>query len=190
MSNDNQLVVKKVLHAVGGNSKVLGYGDHSNKINIDIFIGENRPSEGMTTYSTIGLSEYSVGLVLEDQKEVRVELIGACASSTELFADIMSNCAYQIINDPDFCGPGTICRNAISEYYKNIEMKHVLFTTPFLWNSLQSIETPNKYVSWLTLVPVSDRELDIVQAYGSYMLEEMLQQQKIDIFDLNRKSVM
>lgn len=69
-------------------------------------------------------------------------------------------------------------------------MKHILLTTPFLWENLINIETDQKVVTWLSLVPISEAELEYLDDNGSDALESLFEENSIDIFDIYRESVL
>lgn len=186
--NNDKLVAQRILQAVGGNPKVVEYRDRNENSAIDIFIGTDRPYEEITTYSTIGLSNYGIGLK-SPNKEIRVEFVGGCESTYEKFGNVLSSCAFNIINDQFSCKPGTTYPNIISEYYEETSMKHVLFTNPFLWDELGYIDTENVHITWLMLVPISDKEFEFVRNNSAEELEDLFEKNEIDIFDLNRDSV-
>ena len=51
----NKKEIFKIIHeAVKLTPKVISYSDETESHKIDIYIGENRPDVGLTTYSTIG----------------------------------------------------------------------------------------------------------------------------------------
>lgn len=116
MSKDNQQVAKHIFENVGGKPKVIKYKDSNETSSIDIFMSEDKPQEGVTTYATIGLSESSIGLVLGNDKELRAEFIVTCGSNFDKFPNIISSCAFNIINDNFLCRPGTVYPNIVTEY--------------------------------------------------------------------------
>ncbi|MBC6310978.1 suppressor of fused domain protein [Listeria sp. FSL L7-1582] len=187
---DNQQVAKHIFENVGGKSQVIQYKDSNETSSIDIFMSEDKPQDGVTTYATISLSESSIGLVLGNDKELRAEFIGACGSNFDKFPNIISSCAFNIINDNFLCRPGTVYSNVVTEYYDDSEMKHILLTTPFLWEGLINIETEQKVVTWLSLVPISEAELEYLNDNGSDALESLFEEKDIDIFDIYRESVL
>src|SRR5699024_7697704 len=73
------------------------YWDDKNISNIDILVATDRPGDGITSYSTIGLSDYSIGYSV-DEKPLRVEIVGSSATIFEYFPNILSTCAFNIIN--------------------------------------------------------------------------------------------
>ncbi|MBC1458179.1 suppressor of fused domain protein [Listeria newyorkensis] len=187
---DNQQVAKHIFENVGGKPKVIKYKDSNETSAIDIFMSEDKPQDGVTTYATIGLSESSIGLVLGNDKELRAEFIGTCGSNFDKFPNIISSCAFNVINDNFLCRPGTVYPNVIAEYYADSEMKHILLTTPFLWENLINIETEQKVITWLSLIPISELELEYLNDNGSDALESLFEEKEIDIFDMYRESVL
>ncbi|PZL73779.1 hypothetical protein CI088_07955 [Enterococcus plantarum] len=186
--NNDKLIAQRILQAVGGNPKVVEYRDKNENSTVGIFIGANRPYDDVTTYSTIGLSNYGIGLKYQN-KEIRVEFVGGSESKYKKFGNILSSCAFNIINDKFSCKPGTVYPNTVSEYYEEISVKHVLFTDPFLWDGLEYIDTENVHITWLMLIPISDKEFKFIRNNSVEELEDLFKKNEIDIFDLNRDSV-
>ena len=187
---DNRRIANTLLEIIGGKPKVVEYWDNGEKSKIDIFIGVDRPHGGISSFSTIGLSGYPIDLKTGDNKALRVEFIGACESSSDKFANIISSCAFNIINDKYSCNPGTVYPNVISEYYPDAEMKHIFFTSPFLWDNIHSLEFDDKIVTWLMAIPISDNEFDFLKSNDSDSLESLFEKNGIDVFDINRKSIL
>jgi len=185
---------KKIFHtihnAVGGKPCVIEYNDNSNVSKIEIYIGEDRPDKGVSTYATIGLSNFSIGLETEDKKNIRVEFIGACDTTADKFANIIGSCAFNIINSKFSCKPGTAYPNVIKEYYPDIDMKHIFFTMPFLWDNLHGFEMDDTFITWLMAIPISNDEFEFLAQNGVEALERLLKEKDIDVFDINRKSVL
>lgn len=186
---DNKYIAQTALGFLGGKPKVNEYWDDNRSSKIDVFIGVDRPYEGVISYSTIGLSNYSIGVNLMSNKELRVEFLGACGNKADKFANIVSTCAFNIINSKYSCKPGSVYPNVVHEYYPNSDMKHILFTTPFLWDNIHNLEFDNITVTWLMCVPISDNEFEFLKTNGSDLLEDLFEKNSIDVFDINRKSV-
>ncbi|MDT2570526.1 suppressor of fused domain protein [Enterococcus raffinosus] len=123
-------------------------------------------------------------LVVED-KELRVEFIGSCESEYKEYANILSSCAFNIINTQFSCSHGMVYSDVASEYYKETTMKHILFTDPFLWENIETLD----YVTWLMMVPISNEEFEFLKVNGSEELENLFEKININLLDLNRKSV-
>lgn len=182
-------IAQQLLNTIGGMPKVVRYYDDQDISSIDIYVGENRPTEGVNTYATIGLSDYSIGLQLSAETELRIELISACGDNYDKFSNILSSCAFNIINNQYSCRPGTVYANVVQEYYKDFNMKHILFVSPFLWENLSDIQSENNHITWLMPIPISDSEMNYLEKEGLDALEDMFEQNDIDVFDLERSSV-
>lgn len=188
--NESKTIAKMASQAFGGERKVYRYWDNDDNSSVDILSAVNRPYEGITSFSTIGLSNHSINYVVEE-KPLRIEIVGACATKTEYFPNVLSTCAFNIINSGYSCAPGTIFRGVINMYYKNSEMEHVMFAPPFLWDeSLKRIDFPNKLVVWLLAVPISEKEYLFAKENGTDQLESLFEDEQIDIFDIERGSVL
>ena len=75
-------------------------------------------------------------------------------------------------------------------YYPDSEMEHVLFTSPFLWKKLKTIDFLDKKVAWLLAVPISTKEFLFAEKEGSEALKTLFENEDIDIFDLERNSIL
>ncbi|WP_330949340.1 suppressor of fused domain protein [Virgibacillus sp. MG-45] len=189
ISNENKIIAKTALHAFGGKPSVSKYWDENNVSNIDLLTTVNRPFDGVSSYSTIGLSDHSIELTV-DETPLQIEIVGASATDYEQFPNILASCAFCIINSKFSVSHGKVFRDIIKMYYPNTEMKHVLFVSPFLWEDLKTLEFPNKKVAWLLAVPISENEYLFAQEKGTDSLEELFEQEEIDIFDLERESIL
>ena len=186
MEYNKKAIANRLLHDVGGRPNVYSFNDAKGK-EIDIFCGSDSPIEYVTSYSTIGLSSYSLNKKIGD-KFLRVEIIGATDSKNDLFPNIISDCAFKVMDKFLSCTPGTVFLNTISDYYVDSNMKHILLTYPFLWD-LRDIEFESEYITWLLAVPISDSEYSFLKKNGYKKLETLFEKNQIDIYDLNRNSV-
>lgn len=183
-------IFQAIHNAVGLTFKVFSFKDETEENNIEIYIGEDRPDLSLATYSTIGLSEYPIGVIDSNSgRQIRVEFIGMCDRKFEEFPNILASCAFNIIKDKDSCFPGMVYQNMIEEYYDGIEMRHIYFTSPSYWEYLDGFDLDGNYVTWLFAIPISDNELDYLEKYGADEFENLLEDNKTEVFDLYRKSV-
>ncbi|MFB1051817.1 suppressor of fused domain protein [Paraliobacillus sp. JSM ZJ581] len=185
----NKIIARTALEAFGGKPSVSKYWDENNVSDIDILSTIDRPYEGVTSYSTIGLSDYSIGYSV-DEKPLRVEIVGAGATMFELFPNVLSTCVFNIINTKLPIAHGEIFKGAVRMYYPDSEMEHVLFTSPFLWEKLISLDFIDKKVTWLLAVPISAKELLFAEREGTEALEDLFEEKDINIFDISRNSVL
>ena len=188
ISSENKIIARTVLEALGGKPTVSKYWDENKVSSIDLLETLNRPFDGITSYSTIGLSDYSIRYSVEE-KPLRIEIVGASASMYEFFPNILTTCAFNIINTKFSISHGKIFKDVVRMYYPDNEMEHVLFSSPFLWENINTIDFPNKKVTWLLAVPISTKELLFAEQEGTEALEELFEQKDIDIFNINRNSI-
>ena len=183
---DKKEIARKLLDNVGGTPRVYAFKDESGK-EIDIFCGDDSLIEYVSSYSTVGLSDYTLNKKIDD-KSLRAEIIGSTDSRNDLFPNIISDCAFKVMDGLSPCMPGTVFLNAIDNYYLDSNMKHMLLTIPFLWE-LHDLEFEHEYVTWLFAVPISESEYHFFVENGYQKLEMLFEKKQIDIYDLNRSPV-
>ena len=189
ISSENKVLAKKILEAVGGNPKITKYWNEDESQCVDIFSSIDHPVQGVVTFSTIGLSDYPLSFRGEEYP-VRIEIIGCGIRSNGLFPNLIVTASFHVISDSWFCSPGVIYPDIVSTYYANIDLKHLYFTTPFFWqDSLSVVDLGTKKVAFVLAMPISERERRYVVGNSPVDFEKILEQEKVDIFDLNRSSV-
>ncbi|MDF2927376.1 MAG: hypothetical protein K0R57_6290 [Paenibacillaceae bacterium] len=189
ISSENKMIAKCALQTFGGKPSVFKYWDDKNVSHVDILSSANRPYDGVASFSTIGLSDHSIDYSV-DGKPLRLEIVGACATEYEHYSNILATCAFCVINSKYSVSPGKIFRDIVKMYYPSSEMKHILFVSPFLWEDLQPVDLLNKKVAWLLAVPISENECSFTQEKGTEALEDLFEQKEIDIFNIERKSIL
>lgn len=154
---------------------------------IDIGIIKESKYKDLKIIISIGLN--SLDLHLEkDGKKVCVELIASSMNDENDFLEhILSTTAFEIM-DSKKCRYGSIFENIILMYNSNLEMKHVLLLSPAIFDEFKSIETDDKIVAWLYIVPISDNERDYIYENGIDSFDSLLEQKNVDVLDYNRKS--
>jgi hypothetical protein len=183
-------IAKHIIDVVGGVAQISRYYDKKEIAFIDIVAIKDTPEEGVMFYSTLGVSDHSIGL-LSDNLPLRVELIFTIDEKQELVENMLASSAFCIINSNYKCYPGAIFKDIITSYINNIDMKHVMFVQPFLWeNDFREYKTDDRIIEWLLAVPISEREYLYAEEQGSEALEELFEKHQIDIFDLTRKSIL
>lgn len=188
-TNKNKVIAKTILEVFGGRPSVAKYWDDHQASHVDILSSINRPFEGITSYSTIGLSDYDIGYTVKVQP-LRVEIVGAHATEYDDFPNILATCAFTVINSKQSILPGEIFQGIVALYYPDSEMKHILFINPFLWKNLKSIDLEKSKVAWLLAIPISQQEYLFALDSGVEALEDLFVQEDIDIFEIERKSIL
>ncbi len=190
ISEENKLVARKLASVFGGKPTVNRYWDEAEKSFVDLVSCIDQPCDGVSSYGTIGLSDYAL---IQDGKEfpVRLEIVGAAASGNEAFPNILTTAAFYIINNEWFCCPGAILKNAVDMYDQSLHMKHLLFVSPFLWgDGFTTLECESKSVAWLLAIPISESEREYAEQKGSDELENLFEEKQIDVFDLSREAAL
>jgi hypothetical protein len=188
VSKENLAIAKMAAAAFGADFTVRAYYDVGRKNEVDILRCEDRPEKAFTSYATIGLSDhpnYRDG----EEFETRLEIVGACRSSFDRFANVLATAAFCVIKSHWFCAPGIIFPDVVAAELKGSAMKHLMFVPPFLWEEeLKTLRFPKKTVAWLLAVPVADAELRYAREHGPRKLEAVFEKRKVDVFDIDRKS--
>ena len=141
------------------------------------------------SYATVGLSEHDL---IRDGTPfaARVEIVGACGASYKDFENALATASFCVITSKWFCAPGIIFPGLLDMYDLSNTMSDVYFASPFLWDSLErSTIVDGITIAWLLAIPVSKAETSHANEYGPNALEAIFEREQIDIFDLNRASV-
>jgi hypothetical protein len=190
-SADNIKMVQFVAKAVGFEPHVYPYYDNDRSHELSILKLTDPIDPNVGIYMTIGVSDCENNVETNDGYEnIPVELFMACHKEFDKATNILATTGFYITKDKYECRPGAVFMHMVDMYYTNTAMKHIYFTTPFLWeDKLEQLELDSKEVSFLLLIPISDTELEYKQQNGDDALETLFEDNEIDIYDLNRKSV-
>jgi len=170
------------------NARVVEYLDDDESLRIPILICPDSPLENFTTYATIGLSDYPM---YQNNREFpsRLEIISVGNTGLEWFPNVVSTAAFYIMQNRWLCHPGGTLLNVLNDYALNLDLIHLYFTSPFLWQEeLKTLQLETKMVSWLLAIPITDAEYKYIKDYGNEKFEDLLEKSEIDVFDMNRHS--
>src|ERR1039458_10854842 len=84
ISAENKTIARHVAKAFGGSPRVHEYADRPERLTVGILYSRDRPRAGVTSYSTIRLSDHPMPWG-DGEFPTRLELAGACVSEAELF---------------------------------------------------------------------------------------------------------
>ena len=190
-SPDNIKMAQFVAKAIGIEPNVYPYYDDNRDNKLSILSLIDPIDRNVGVYMTIGVSDHeNLVDVPGGKQDIPVELFLACYKQFDKAPNILSTIGFYITKDKYECRPGNVFKHMIDIYYKNTDMKHVYFTEPFLWqDKLESLQLENKEVNFLLIIACSDAEVEYKLKNGNEALEQLLQDKGIDIYDLNRKSV-
>jgi len=188
ISKENKRIAKYIANAFGGSPHVTEHGHDTENITVGVLWSKNTPEMGVTSYSTVRLSDYFMKYG-EGEFNTRLEIAGCCYSGYENFSSIIASAAFCIMRTHNLCFPGFVMPNYVKEYEPDSPVPHLYFTSPFIWeNELKTLDVGTKKVSWLLAIPISDAEYDFLERYGYESFENMLEEKEVDIFELYRTS--
>jgi hypothetical protein len=192
-SEININLARAIAGAIGFNPNVYTHHDDDNLNSIDILECTDPLDKENRFFCTIGLSDIPVKILKEEQN-FGIEILIVAKEKNEFASKLLSSCSFFIGKNNWEARPGAVFNNVISLYDKNIEMKHIYFTEPFLWqDKLEQISSKieEKNILFLLAVPISDSELLYKDKNGDEKFEKLLfSTNDIDLFNFNRKSVM
>lgn len=187
ISEDNKKMLAYAEEVFGEASSIDEFWDEQEENSIDVMSVEDAPDEGIGTYITLGLSDVPTGLVVDDLP-VGVELVMAGDAGRAEIPNILVTCALNVLKDNFEIMPGVIFADVCGMYLGDSPMKHILFVQPFLWD-IETQDLDEKKVAWLQAVPISDAEMKFADEKGTEALEDLFEEKQIDVYDLDRPSV-
>lgn len=185
ISDSNRSLAKTLAKVFGGKPTVARYWDEHGRYYVDVMTCEDSLQENVISYGTLGLSDHPIR-----EEKLRVEFVAAFGVKFEEGANVLATAAFCLIRSKWQAQPGAIFPDVVGMYRKGSDMKHLLLCSPFLWDELVTQELSDKTVAWLLLVPISENELRFVEANGSSALEDLFVEKQIDVYDLDRRSVL
>ncbi|MCX2584178.1 suppressor of fused domain protein [Pedobacter sp. MR22-3] len=187
--DNNKQIAKYIAPILGINPTARRHWDEENKKSIDIFTVIDPLHTNIQFHGTLGVSEAQLKINNEIQNFSLELIIGADKEFTDT-PNILATCGFYIIKDHWECKPGAVFMDMVKMYYDSLEMKHIYFNVPFVWDDkLKPLQLPDKKIVWLLAIPISDKELKYKTENGDKALQELFKKHQIDVFDLNRKSI-
>lgn len=186
----NKRYAKFIAKTIGFNPSVYPYYDGSKEEFVDIIKLDDPIDKDVKIYSSIGLSNYPNLIEMkEGEKNIPVELLMTGYKEYDKIPNIIATVSFYIMKQKWNCQPGTVYKKIVEDYY-DTELKNVLFNRPFLWeDKLSNLQFLERKIYPLLLIPISDKELEYKLTNGYSALEKLFIEKKIDIFDINRKSI-
>jgi hypothetical protein len=189
VSPDNKLIARHAVGALGGKPRVVAHWDEPEEHSVDIAICENATSRGLTSYSTVNLSDTPL-MHKGREYPVRIELVGACKGKVEKFANVLSTAAFFVMKEKWFCRPGVVFETLVGMYKLSKTLEHLYFTAPSQWPELnKTLKLKTKKVTWLWAIPISEAESRYIAEHGDEKFESLLEESDADVFDIRRKSI-
>jgi hypothetical protein len=86
--------------------------------------------------------------------------------------------------------PGVVFPNILRDAAVSTTLAHLMWVSPIPWQELSSVVIGGDLtVHWLTAVPISGRERQLLLEKGYFRLEGLLEQHGVDLGDLTRRSI-
>jgi hypothetical protein len=155
---------------------------------VDIAKYDGSPGPGIVSYATLGLS---ASPLMDGATEApfRLEICGAADEAYDRFPNMLASAAFAVL-DGEFVFPDRILGGIVEGYYPDLEMKHLLFMTPFLWGDrLQSFDAAGRQVAFLQAVPISNAEMELALRTSVDEMTDLLVARGAEPTDLARASV-
>lgn len=173
--------------AFGAETKVVRFGDDDGVSDCFVVSGANCPVEGVTSYSSVGLSRTAQRV---GSAEVKVEVVAACASDTPHIDNLVASCVFESVKNRTSIIYGAQIPDIVDQYGISRTLRHVTFVAPFLWHGLGKLEVDGQIIHCLLMLPISDAEQAYLKRHGIESLEALFDEAQIDIYDINRSSVL
>ncbi len=175
---------RKIAPILGVNPRVIAYGNEDNTESIYIMNCPDPTDNAVTFYCSIGLLDYPV-----DGR--RYEILMAGYDEYEAVPNILSTCAFFLMLNGWKCTCGNVFETLVEMYFRGMEMKHILFVPPYLWeDKLLGFSVEGEPIDFTLALPISDEELEYKRTHGTEALLTVFEERSIDIFNLGRKSVL
>lgn len=147
------------------------------------------PAQGLSSWATLEASAFPTPFRTPDQRSVRVEFVAAVDDRLDRFGDAVAASAFAIGPENDV-KPGTVYRDAVSRLYPSASTPHLMSVAPFVWDGeIASYDDEDSHVTWLQLVPITDREARLVAKRGASALEAAFAREQPDLFTIDRADV-
>lgn len=187
VSETDRSVARAAADAFGGIPAVWRHADEGESNVIDILSCPDRPTAGLTTYSTLGL--YRVPNLL-DGEDIRVELAGVASSGAAEFANVLGEAAMLVMKDHWLAAPGVTYPGLIWQRELTTTMDSMIWVPPFPWPELGSVDLGGDLrVHWLLGVPIAEAERQFVLEHGFDSFTARMEAQDVEYWRLDRPAI-
>ncbi|MCW4457016.1 suppressor of fused domain protein [Microbacterium sp. MPKO10] len=147
------------------------------------------PDTGLSSWASLEASAFSTPFRTPDKRPVRVEFVAAIDDRLDRFGDAVAACAFAI-GPESGVRPGTVYHDVVSRLYPSASTPHLMSVTPFVWEgAFIPYDDDDAHVTWLQLVPITDREARFVAEYGITALEDAFEHDQPDLYSVERADV-
>lgn len=173
---------------LGGANSVHAYYDADESHVVAVVDADGTPHATLQTCVTASLHAYPNELEGED---IRVELLMVGKSGNPEIAEIVATSAFFVIKDRWLAAPGVVFPGMVLEHVPTTTTPNLMWQEPFDFDNVASLEIGgvDPVVHLLQGVPLSDSEASYLREFGFDALTTLLEEKKVDHFDLFRASV-
>lgn len=183
----NKEIFRYALSFMGGTARVFEYRNSNDSQSVDIMTCQDSLYKKVDVNATIGLSNTPINMVWEN-KPVGVELIDFGGKNETVMAHILADVAFQIMRD-HHCQYGEIFTDVFKPYQQNMAVRHVILLSPVYWPDYKMLVGPDRVISWLLLMPITEAERIYIESHGLNAFEALLEKEKGDLTDPRRASI-
>lgn len=187
-SPENRQIASWVAAAFGGTPRYVTYTQNPELLGVDIISARDRPGSGVSSFSTIGLSEHPM-VGPEGEFPTRLELAGGCENAVEFFPDLLAAAAFHVMRTAGVYYPGAVIMNCVQAFTESSALPHLFLAAPFLWEQLTTLDLTTRRISWLLVVPIAESEYLYKKEHGDVAFKNLLERRGVDVFDLYRQPV-
>ena len=190
VSPKNKKIGAKLIEVIGKGIKVERVFDESKENFVDILFSKDSPESGVVSYSTIGVSDVEFKGDEGEPFPVGLEITSSFGEYDKAILDILADIYfYAMDHDEWICSPGSILRDVVAKWIPGEDMQHAYFTAPFYLDELGKVyEFPGKQVTWVMMIPISQKEYEYFLEHGDEKFEEFLQEKDVSFLELHRAS--
>lgn len=212
----HEMLFKRIYGVLGGIPQIRQFESEQRNVTkglwgkalqFDIASFQNSPRAGVTSCTTLGLSDYELRGDQNKKPPHRIELLSAIRDDTDFlkltedpadkecfYEDSLFYIACYLVNKNEYITYGDTWINFFSNQYQafadHSELEHLFFMPPeLLSETLKPSAFQGSSVNWLLCVPISGAELDYCDKKGPDALQSLLIGKRIDVSDLFRRSV-
>ena len=189
VSESSKQIAKLFAAKFGGKPAVNRFFNDNETSSTYILSCKESALERATVFATVGFSETPLFF---DGKPMtlRTELITVSPSGKDVMANALASAAFAIMRSGYEAYPGSLLPNILKENDIDGNLRHFLLAAPFLWSELDSFDIGGVSIAPLLAVPITDEEMAAVAVDGITEFEARANTMSLDLFELNRGSVL
>ncbi|HDS1038592.1 TPA: suppressor of fused domain protein [Stenotrophomonas maltophilia] len=193
VTEQHRAVAMHAIKIMGGEGrpKVQAFYDDHRQRSVDILTTFNSPEAGLTSISSIGLSDFVLRHAEGHELETRVELCASAEQDARHWDNVVASAAFAIMRDRAAVRPGSVIPDILRDYFPSTRMPHVYLVPPFFWNDARfpELKFPPVAINWLQCIAIHESERQLVERIGGDAFDDMLQRQEMNVLDMHRSPV-